>query len=224
MSEQLGEPNPQRHETPSGPARVWAIVPAAGVGRRIGGPKALLRLGEATFVEHVVASVTAGGVERALVVVNPQIADAVRAVVGDSAEIVVNDRPDSEMIESIQMGLAHVAATEKPNPGDGCLITPVDKPQIRGESVRRCVDAFRAAPDRIVIASRDGRRGHPIVVPWRLTDFVRSLPPTMGLNQLPRQHADRVMEVLCKEEGVVADIDTPEAFRAMRRLMVGDTP
>ena len=217
MSEQPGEPNPQCHETPSGPVRVWAIVPAAGVGRRIGGPKALLRLGEATFVEHVVAGITAGGVERAVVVVNPQIADAVRPLVGASAEIVVNDRPNSEMIESIQVGLAHVAATEKPNPYDGCLITPVDKPRICGESIQRCVDAFRAAPDRIVIASRDGRRGHPIVFPWRLADFVRSLPPTMGLNQLPRQHADRVMEVPCEEEGVVADIDTPEALRAMRR-------
>ena len=217
MSEQSGEPNPQRQERPSGPVRVWAIVPAAGVGRRIGGPKALLRLGEATFVEHVVASVTAGGVEHAVVVVNPQIADEVRAIVGASAEIVVNDRADSEMIESIQMGLAHVAATEQPNPCGGCLITPVDKPQIRGESVRRCVDAFRASPDRIVIASRDGRRGHPILFPWALMDFVQSLPPTMGLNQLPRQHADRVLEVPCEEEGVIADIDTPEAFRAMRR-------
>ena len=217
MSEQPGEPDLQRDATPSALVRVWAIVPAAGVGRRIGGPKALLRLGEATFVEHVVASVIAGGVERTLVVVNPQIADEVRAILGASAEIVVNDRPDSEMIESIQMGLGQVGATERPNPRDGCLITPVDKPQIRGESVRRCVDAFRAAPDQIVIAARAGRRGHPIVFPWSLVDFVRSLPPTVGLNQLPRQHAERVTEVPCVEEGVIADIDTPQAFRAMRR-------
>ena len=197
--------------------RVWAIVPAAGHGRRIGQPKALLRLGERTFVEVVVDAVRTGGANGVVVVVNPAIEREVKRRVGDVARIVVNAKPDAEMIESIQLGLADVEGMHDPNADDGCLVTPVDKPEIGADSVRRCVDAFRATPDRIVVAARGPRRGHPIVFPWSLVGFVQSLPPSQGLNRLPRQHADRVTAVSCEDEGVILDIDTPDDHRRAQR-------
>jgi CTP:molybdopterin cytidylyltransferase MocA len=197
------------------PARVWAVVPAAGQGKRIGGPKALLPFGASTMVQTVVATLRDGGVDGIVVVANPDIAEAVTTLLGDAAGLAINHRPDSEMIESIQTGLAELAEAAVPRAGDGCLVLPVDQPTVAAAAVRCGVDAFRASPERIVIASRHGRRGHPIIFPWSLADEVRGYPPSMGLNQLPRTHAERVLPVECAD-GVVFDVDTPEDYDRAR--------
>ena len=157
-----------------------------------------------------------GGVDGIVVVVNPDIADAVATLIGDTARLAINHRPGSEMIESIQTGLNALAEAVVPHQGDGCLVLPVDQPTVDAAAVRGCVEAFRASPERIVIASRHGRRGHPIIFPWSLADEVRGYPSTVGLNQLPRAHADRVLPVECAVDGVVLDVDTPEDYDRAR--------
>ena len=183
----------------------------------MGQPKALLPFGESTMIETVLANLSRGGVDGIVVVVSPAIAEAVGRAAGGAAGVVINPLPDSEMIESIQMALAHLAEAAAPDPYDGCVVLPADQPQVGAASVRRCVEAFRTAPERIIIATRGTRRGHPILFPWALADAVCALPPTTGLNHLPRQHVDRVLEVACDDDGVVTDIDTPEDYERARR-------
>ena len=67
------------------PVRVVAVVLAAGAGRRIGGPKALLPIGETTFLAHV-----ARGLER------PGVA-AVVAVIGHGAR-----RVEAEVVRDFE--------------------------------------------------------------------------------------------------------------------------
>ena len=54
--------------------KVVAVILAAGAGRRIGGPKALLRIGDQSFLAHAAALFRRPGI------------DAVVAVVGHQAE------------------------------------------------------------------------------------------------------------------------------------------
>lgn len=51
------------------PARLWAVVPAAGIGRRMGGdiPKQYLRLGARTVLEHTLAALA--GIDRLAAIV-----------------------------------------------------------------------------------------------------------------------------------------------------------
>lgn len=175
---------PTTDNTPNDSPRVWAVVPAAGQGKRIGGPKALLPFGTSTMVQTVVAALRDGGVDGIVVVANPDIADAVAVCIGDTAQMAINHRPDSEMIESIQTGLTALSEMVTPRAGDGCLVLPVDQPTVGQDAVRGCVDAFRASPEQILIASHHGRRGHPIILPWSLADEVRAYPSTVGLSTL----------------------------------------
>ena len=50
-------------------------------------------------------------------------------------------------------------------------------------------------PDRIVAPRCDGRRGHPIVLPWSIAGEVHALPAGMGINALVARHRDRLVEL-----------------------------
>lgn len=129
--------------------------------------------------------------------------------------VVPNEDESSEMIDSVRMGLTAWHARRAPRDHDGFLVCPADQPGISTADFNACIAAFRAAPDRILTASRDGRRGHPLIFPASLADFVRSPACDAGLNRLPRAHPDRVQLVACASPGVTRDLDTPADYRAL---------
>jgi choline kinase len=74
-----------------------AIILAAGLGSRLGSkangqPKALLRIGDRTIIEHQLEMLSSEGVGQVIVVVGHR-EDEVRKVLGESVEYVSNERP-----------------------------------------------------------------------------------------------------------------------------------
>lgn len=131
------------------PEPVTAIVVAAGAGVRMGGgpPKALLRLGGRTLIEHSVAALAAGGVARAVVVVPPDGMDDF------AAELSRTDEPNlpipCELVaggatrqESVARGLAAIDTLEP-----GCRVVIVHdaaRPLVPPSVVARVIEAVTA--------------------------------------------------------------------------------
>ena len=226
---------------------VWAVVAAAGMSRRFAEAaagtasrppsKLLAPVAGESVLARVLDALADSRVAGVAVVVNPQIADIIRSnrPANKQRVYVVNDVPESEMIESIQMGLMAVARhflaehldggsrrTDRitlSRPDVGYLICPGDHPCISGSAIGRCVSAFACTPESIIIASCAGRRGHPIILPGDLAQLVVSWPPTQRLNSLRTRFPDRVREVETQEPGVLLDVDTPaDLDNACRRL------
>ena len=63
---------------PKRDVQVWAIVPAAGRGRRVGGPKQLLPYRESTLVGTVTQTLLDARIDRVVVVTRPPLVDALR--------------------------------------------------------------------------------------------------------------------------------------------------
>lgn len=191
--------------------RVHAIVPAAGRSRRMGTPKQLLDVGGRTMIAAVVEPLLASAVAGVVVVTNPEIAPGFPAF-GERVVIALIADPAAEMIESVRCGLR--AWRERGGVGDqdGFLVCPSDQPGISTADFDRCITAFRADPSRIIVASRDGKRGHPVIFPVGDAAFVCSDACDRGLNALPRTHHDRVRLVECASPGVTRDIDTPDDY------------
>ncbi len=215
--------------------QVWAIVPAAGRGRRFRAAsvdsaaapaKQLARLGDRSMLAVVLDALDASRVAGAVVVVNADVAPAIEAERPPTARrvYVLNPHPDGEMIESVQLGLARAWATAtsgptgQPGSGElqygqgpaGFLICPGDHPGVTTRAVDACVAAFAASSGSIVVAACNGRRGHPLIVPADLADVVATWPSTARLNELRSRFADRVLEVETGEPGVLTDVDVPE--------------
>ena len=139
------------------------LVLAAGAGRRMGGPKALVRLtdGGPTLVETAVARVVDGGCDRVVVVVGAA-ADEVAALVEVSGAQVVHARDwDEGMGASLRAGLAHLEGEGD----DIALVTLIDLPDVGAEVISRVL--ARAVPEGRAALARtayDGVPGHPVAI------------------------------------------------------------
>lgn len=140
---------------------VVAVLLAAGAGRRMGAPKALVRDGDGVpWVVRGARVLTDGGCGGVIVVAGAA-ADGVRAeLLGEPVTVV--DAPDwrSGMAASLRAGLHAAAATD----AAAALVHLVDLPDVGSAVIRRMLPL--AAPDALARASYGTRitRGHPVLI------------------------------------------------------------
>lgn len=133
---------------------VSGIVLAAGAGRRLGRPKADLRLGGQRLVDRAVDTLRAGGCAEVLAVLRPDQAAA------KAARTVVNPEPDRGMGSSLRCALAELAADPR---SAACVVLLVDLVDVRPAEVAAVIERHRAGA-QIVAVRRAGQRSHPVLV------------------------------------------------------------
>lgn len=200
-----------------GGARVAAIVLAAGESRRMGFPKALLRVDEQTFIERIVGALAASRVATIVVVLGCHH-ERIRAQVRLApARVVLNAEWERGQLSSLQTGLRALAGEGY----DAVIMALVDHPLIAPETVDALIAAFEATGRPIVVPVHAGRRGHPVLFAARLVPELLAAPLDEGARAVVRAHAAEVLEVPCAAPGVLADIDTPELYA---RWLQGTVP
>ena len=199
-------------EDPRGSVSTWGIVPAAGMSRRMGRAKQLLPFRGSTLTATVTRTLLDGGVSGVVVVTRTQLVDGLQLPADPHLRVAINDDADSAMIDSIRIGLSTLDQFQ-PHPDDGVLVVPADMPNVSVFSCRACIEAFVSDPRRIVIATYQGRRGHPIVFPLAMRGIINDLEG--GLNMLPRACPERVYLVDVEDPGVEVDIDTVEDYEQL---------
>jgi CTP:molybdopterin cytidylyltransferase MocA len=140
------------------------LLLAAGGGRRMGRPKALLRDSRGVpFLDRSIGVLFEGGCERVTVVVGAAAEDAM-AVLKEAGwtedpavDVVVAEDWQEGMGASLRTGLRSLDA------GDAALVTLVDLPDVDDTVVRRVARADAGA-DALVRATYDGRPGHPVLI------------------------------------------------------------
>lgn len=192
------------------------ILLAAGWGRRMGGPKALVRdPAGRTFLERVLLAVQGARPDLVVVVAGPW-ADAgtdLAAIPGaEAALFAFNPDPDRGAISSIRCALASAGVDWA-----GALVSLVDHPLVRPETCAAVADAWRETPDRIVVPvlpAVDGRRrGHPVVFPeWAFAELAGPLADAEGARAVVRGNPSRVREIDVDDPGIRMDLDTPEGY------------
>jgi CTP:molybdopterin cytidylyltransferase MocA len=129
------------------------LLLAAGGGRRMGRPKALVE-------GWLVASVEALRDCDAVVVVLGAGADEARPLLdAHDVTIVVNPDWTDGMGSSLEIGLGHVAHGDATR----CVVGLVDLPDVGADVVRRLLD-LPEEPDVLARAAYDGTPGHPVLL------------------------------------------------------------
>jgi CTP:molybdopterin cytidylyltransferase MocA len=187
---------------------VAGLVLAAGGGRRIGGPKALLRRHGTPLVERAVQVARGGGCDPVVVVLGAA-ADRVRAVTDlTAATVVVNPAWETGLASSLRAGLAALAKTE----AAAALVLLVDTPAIGAEAVRSVV--ARGDQRALVCATYGGRRGHPMLfgrAHWAA--IAAQVAGDVGARDYLRAAGAAVVEVPCDGIADPTDVDTAEDAR-----------
>jgi CTP:molybdopterin cytidylyltransferase MocA len=183
---------------------VAGLVLAAGEGRRLGRPKALLEIHGERLVDRAVRILLEGGCTPVYVV-------AGAAPLGDVATtglVTVVDNPDwaTGMGSSVRRGLA--AVTE-----DAVVVMVVDTPGIGAQVVGRLVDAY-AAGATAVVATYDGAARNPVLLTRPHFAEVSALAVgDVGARAFLAAHPGVVTRVECSDVADPSDIDTADDLR-----------
>lgn len=188
---------------------IHALILAAGESKRVGMPKPLLRFGDTTFLERIIAVLRDSEVDRTTVVLGAR-ADMIRASADLSeVEVVVNEDYPKGQLSSLIKGLRSL-----PVGTDATVLCLVDHPFITTDVVNRLIDTFTESRRPIVLPVFDGHRGHPALFARSLFDELVNAPQDKGARHVVASNEDSVLEVNVADRGVLMSIDTPEDYRS----------
>jgi molybdenum cofactor cytidylyltransferase len=192
---------------------ICGIVLAAGRSRRMGEPKALLRVGDETFLRHAVRALREGGCAYVVVVTGRLDDETALRIAEDAAEldagIAVNPAAESEQADSLRIGLQAL-----PPEAEAAVVAPVDVPDVSGALVRAVIDGFRRTGAPVALPARDGRHGHPVLFARRVFGELARPGLPQGARTVIHAHAAELAEV--PVDALPADVDTPEDYRRWR--------
>ncbi len=190
------------------PARVTAVVLAAGASTRMGQLKQLLDWRGQPMVRHVVNLVRAAQLP-AIVVLGCQ-ADRVRAALaGSDARIVINEDWERGLSASLCAGLAAAPAD-----AEAVLFVQADQPNITPQLLQSLVARFESGAP-IVAPAHHGRRGTPVLFARELFDELLHISGDEGGRSLIQKYASRVATIQVDDPNILADIDTLEDYASL---------
>jgi molybdenum cofactor cytidylyltransferase len=164
--------------------RSFAIVPAAGRSVRMGRPKLLLPVAGRPVIDHVLTAWTASKVTRTVIVVRADDSDLLDRCRAFAVDVVTPAHPPADMKASVLLALAHIADCYGPTDGDAWLLAPADLPRLATPLIDEMLAAYNPVDGKAVAPMFAGRRGHPVVMPWRTVHDVQALAADEGLNAL----------------------------------------
>jgi molybdenum cofactor cytidylyltransferase len=196
---------------------IAAILLAAGVARRFGGPKLLQDLAGKPVVRWSAEGLSGAPVDEIVVVVPPAHEAIRRALAGGGLRVrfVVNPNPDEGMGASVACGIAALA------PGTGAaLVALADEPRSSREALMRVVERYRAGGAAIVVPRYHGTRGHPVLFDQSVFQELRALSGDQGARSVTDRNRERVAFVDIDAPQPV-DIDTPQDLQLLRSTEQG---
>lgn len=201
-------PKPQRAP------RVAAIVLAAGKSSRMGANKLLAEIGGTPLVARTVSAVKASPVDTVIVVTGRDAEEVAHAVEPLGVRTVHNAQYTEGLATSLKAGLAAL-----PPETDAAVICLGDMPRVSPASIAKLIAAFNPAEHRsICVPVMKGERGNPVL--WGAQHFaaLQALSGDKGARVLFDELSEHLVEVAVDDQGVLFDVDTPEALETVRAM------
>ena len=189
----------------------FAIIPAAGLSRRMGEPKLLKTYRHKPLIEHTLEAWCLSRVDRVLVIIRADD-HALQVLLQNirqrlSFEIVLADAPP-EMKDSFAAGWTYLQESSELSGNDVILMAPADMPHLSSAIINQLLDFHPQHPDSILAPEYQGRRGHPALFPETIAQAVSQLTSDQGLNALWEQFPHH--SVVVDTDDSFGDFDTPQ--------------
>jgi molybdenum cofactor cytidylyltransferase len=189
------------------------VILAAGASSRMGRDKALLPWQGGTFLSTAIQALQRE--TELVIVVAGKNASALEPVVyANAAFLVVNPHPELGQMSSLQRGLEEVLNRGR----DAAVLTLVDRPAPRAETIHQIKSAFLAAGDQTwaAVPEYGGRHGHPIIAGREMIEaFVRA-PATSTARDVEHARQQHILYVPVDDPLVTVNVNTEEDYEKLR--------
>jgi molybdenum cofactor cytidylyltransferase len=193
-------------------AKIAAVVLAAGRSSRMGGPNKLLSdvIG-GRMIARVVRSALGSSARPVIVVLGHDAAAVREALIGLPVTFVDNPDHAQGLSTSLKAGIAAL-----PDDSDAALVLLGDMPKVSSAHLDRLIAAFNPDEGReICVPTYRAKRGNPVLWARRFFAEMMALEGDTGARTLIGTHAEVVGEVEMGDDGVLIDVDTPDALAAL---------
>jgi len=199
------------------------VILAAGESSRMGRDKALLpwppsAAGSATADTFLSAAIRLffSHVDVVLVVAGKNEAALAPVAYANGASLVVNPDPERGQFSSLRVGLQEVLGRGR----DAAIVTLVDRPPVRNETLETLEAAFERAITKTqrkwaVIPEYQGKHGHPILLAREMLEAFLRAPETSSAHDVEHAHQSEIEYVPVDDPLVAANVDTPEQYAAL---------
>ena len=196
-----------RHKKQVKNGLICGIILAAGESRRMGRPKMILPFGNLSIIEEVVQSATRSFLDRTFVILGSD-KEAIGQLIQDyPVETVFNNRYKNGMLTSVQSGLKSVNEETI-----AIMVLLGDQPMIRSSIMNKMIEAYRKSNKEIIVATHQGKRGHPLVFGKKYFKAVREFTVENSLKELLINNPDDIEEMETDSPEILRDIDTEKEY------------
>ena len=197
---------------------VAAIVLAAGQSKRMGAFKPFLPFGVSSVIKTTIRYLEKGGCHPIVVVTAHRAEEVQRHLSEDDVTVVLNDRLDTEMGKSIEIGVKAVPTTTS-----AVLITPADQPAVSPSIVSQLIEEWKlGAP--LIVPTWQQHGGHPVLVDLSYRDELLHLGKEGGLKAFFKMHQEQVLRLEVDDPYIARDMDTWDDYIRLHREVVKPKP
>lgn len=189
------------------------VILAAGASSRMGRDKALLPWRDGTFLSAAIRALQPE-TELVIVVVGRNEAELAPVIYANAAFMVVNPDPEAGQFSSLRIGLQEVLDRGR----DAAMITLVDRPAPRPETLVQLKSVFMAAGDQTwaVVPEHAGKHGHPIVIGREMISAFLAAPAAGTAREVEHAHQNHMLYVTVDDPLVAVNVNTEEDFEKLR--------
>jgi molybdenum cofactor cytidylyltransferase len=183
---------------------IAAVILAAGLSRRLGRPKQLLRLGSKTVIEHVTANVLQTEVCEVIVVLGAHYQKIEQVLNFYPVKCIYNPCFKDGMGTSVAAGAAAVAPHVK-----GIMFVVGDQPLLSSDYMNRLLKFYLEKKPLIL----KPENGMPAIFAIKLKEELMALTGDTGGRQLIKKYSDRVVTFPPIPAHQSLDIDTEKDYQ-----------
>lgn len=189
---------------------VNGLILAAGLSRRMGEFKPLMRFSGKTLIECTVESMLCAGVSQVVVVLGykgEEIEAILKSHYGDQVILVYNnDYANTDMLSSVKCGLTNMPSCHS------YFLLPGDMPMVKKNTFKLLLEAVPLERPAILFPTLDGYSKHPPLINSYFTQIILDFRGEGGLRQLWHKLGEHTLKIPVKDEGVAIDFDTQQVY------------
>lgn len=184
-----------------------AVIVAAGMSSRMGDFKPMLKIGNISVAQRIIATLKQSGVDT-IIMVTGYNADLLERHLADNNIVFLrNERYEkTQMFESACIGLEYIYQK-----CSRILFTPVDIPLFTSSTVEALLDSGT----RLACPVCGDQTGHPILISSELVPRLLRDSGKGGLRAALSRTGETMEHISVEDEGVLHDADTPADFERL---------
>ena len=164
------------------------------------------------MIRRVTESILASKVGPVIVVTGHEMERVHAELNGCDVTFVHNSEYRDCLSSSLRAGILALAEDV-----DGVLVCLGDMPHVAASHIDKLVAAFDPVEGRaICVPTNNGKRGNPVIWDARFFAEMANVSGDVGARHLIGEYSELVCDVEIRDDGVLFDVDTPQALTAVR--------